>query len=201
MGYSSNDLSSIPAVKYGVDNEQNARDWYAKQMRSLHQNLSCRESRFYVCQSNPFLGASSDGIVSCSCCGRGILEIKCSFKNKEKAIQNAADEDLSFCLDSALSLKQNQRYMAQIQFQMFVLQVQYCDFVVCTDIEKHIQRVSFNNCFSSNLVSESEVFFFNHVLPEIVTKTIYSKQKELASSDELWCICRKKAYGKMIVCA
>ena len=54
-----------------------------------------------------FLCASPDGIVSCCCCGRGILEIKCSFKNKKKAIQNAADEDLTFCLDSALSLKQN----------------------------------------------------------------------------------------------
>ena len=27
MGYSSNDLSSIPGVKYGVNNEPVARDW------------------------------------------------------------------------------------------------------------------------------------------------------------------------------
>ena len=53
------------------------------------------------------------------------MEIKWSFKRKEKAIQNAADEDLTFCLDSALSLKQNHGYMAQIKVQMFILQVQY----------------------------------------------------------------------------
>ena len=84
MGYSSNDLSSIPAVKYGVENQPIARDWYANQMRLIHQDFTCRESGFYIYQSKPFLGASPDGIVSCSCCGRGILEIKWSFKNKEK---------------------------------------------------------------------------------------------------------------------
>ena len=201
MGYSSNDLSSIPAVKYGVENEPIARDWYANQMRLVHQDFNCRESGFYIYQPKPFLGASPDGIVSCSCCGRGILEIKWSFKNKEKAIQNAADEDPTFCLDSALSLKANHRYFAQIQLQMYILQVQYCDFVVWTDIEKHRQRISFDSSCSTNLVSASEVLFFNHVLPEIVTRTIYSKRKELDSFDEVWCICRKKAYGKMIVCA
>ena len=50
MGYSSDDLFSIPAVKYGVNNEPVARDGYANQMRSLHQNFSCREYGFYVCQ-------------------------------------------------------------------------------------------------------------------------------------------------------
>lgn len=86
-----------------------------------------------------------------------------------------------------------------VQFQMNVLQVQYCDFVVCTDVSKHRQRGFFDKSFSfSNLVSTSELVFFNHVLPEIVTRHIYSKQEELAGS-EVWCICQKKAYGKMIV--
>ena len=86
--------------------------------------------------------------------------------------QNAADEDPTFCLDSALSIKANHRYFAQIKVQLYILQVQYCDFVVCTDIEKHRQIISFDSSFSTNLVSASKVLFFNHVLPDIVTRTV-----------------------------
>eukprot|EP00794_Sanderia_malayensis_P001645 gene1645-1828_t len=61
MGYSNCDLSKVPSVKYGMDNESSARDWYASEMRTLHPNFSCRESGFNVYKAKPFLGASPDG--------------------------------------------------------------------------------------------------------------------------------------------
>ena len=200
LGYSSSDLSKVPAVKYGLDNESSAREWYASEMRALHPNFSCRENGFYICKMKLFLGASPDGIVACSCCGNGILEIKWSFKNKLKSVQEAAKDDRDFCLDESLHLKLNHRYYSQVQFQMFVVNVQYCDFVICTDINKHRQRIFFDKSFSQNQVSKSESFFFDHVLPEILTRKMFSKEQETAT-DELWCLCQKKASGRMIICA
>ena len=41
-----------------------------------------------------FIGASPDGLVECSCCGKGLLEIKCPYCIKEKL----PDEEFSgFC--------------------------------------------------------------------------------------------------------
>ncbi len=115
-------------------------------------------------------------------------------------MQEAAKDDRNFCLDESLHLKLNHRYYSQVQFQMFVLNVQYCDFVICTDINKHRQRIFFDKSFSQNQVSKSESFFFNHVLPEILTSKMFSKEQETAT-DELWCLCQKKASGRMIICA
>ena len=30
-------------------------------------------------QNKSFIGASSDAVVSCSCCGKGVLQIKCPY--------------------------------------------------------------------------------------------------------------------------
>ncbi len=78
------------------------------------------------------------------------------FKNKLKSVQEAAKDDRNFCLDESLHLKLNHRYYSQVQFQMFVLDVQYCDFVICTDINKHRQSIFFDKSFSQNQVSKSE---------------------------------------------
>ena len=52
---------------------------------------------FYVNLSFPHLGASPEGIVSCACCGEGLLEIKCPYSkhdirtcsSKEKGVLGA----------------------------------------------------------------------------------------------------------------
>ena len=82
--------------------------------------------------SYPFFGAIPDGIVNCSCCGPGVLEIKCPFRCKEKLFENAAIQG-SFYLEednSGLRLKVDHAYHYQVQLQMKICQVEYVDFVL-----------------------------------------------------------------------
>ena len=46
----------------------------------------------------PFLGASPNALVECSCCGEGVLEIKCPFKYKESTVESVVDSSIAFCL-------------------------------------------------------------------------------------------------------
>ena len=46
-----------------------------------------------------FVGASPDAVVSCTCCGHGVLEVKCPFSCKDKSLQTVAnDNSISFCM-------------------------------------------------------------------------------------------------------
>eukprot|EP00794_Sanderia_malayensis_P002713 gene2713-3138_t len=63
LGYNKCDLSKVSAIKYGLDNEAFVRDWYADEMELVHDNFNCRESGFYISKTEPYLGASPDGIV------------------------------------------------------------------------------------------------------------------------------------------
>eukprot|EP00795_Rhopilema_esculentum_P011716 gene11716-84_t len=119
---------------------------------------------------------------------------------RQRSVEEAANEDPDFCLDKSFILKHNHRYYTQVQFQMYILEVQYSDFVIATDVNKKIIRVSYNHQFCTNLASLSKRFFFDNVLPEIITKKLYSERAQSTTSDEdLWCVCREVSVARKLL--
>ncbi|KAL5508851.1 hypothetical protein EMCRGX_G004107, partial [Ephydatia muelleri] len=70
----------VPVIKWGIEHEQEAREAYANIMAVKHATFKVNPAGLRVCTRQPFLAATPDGLVSCSCCGEGLLEIKCPFK-------------------------------------------------------------------------------------------------------------------------
>ena len=64
---------------YGCKHEDEARSIYSEVMKSNHSSFTLKPSGLLLDPSSPFVGASPDGIVECSCCGCGVLEIKCPY--------------------------------------------------------------------------------------------------------------------------
>ena len=116
----------------------------------------------------PYLGASPDGVVTCSCFSKGVVEIKCLFCHRNDAIVESSD-DKQFCLkkdsNNCLQLDHLHAYYYQVQTQIFVCEVDYCDFVVCTFPEDqskpdiHIERIFPNESFWSERMEQSTHFF------------------------------------------
>ena len=79
MGYEKSDLSHIPAIKWGVENECVARQLYTNVMSTKHDNFACKLTGLWVSPLYPHLGASPDGVTTCNCHGDGLVEIKCPF--------------------------------------------------------------------------------------------------------------------------
>ena len=76
---SSKKSPKVPALSWGIDNENTAREAY-KEITSLdHEDFVVTCTGLHVCVSSAHLGASPDGLTSCSCCGKGIVEIKCPY--------------------------------------------------------------------------------------------------------------------------
>ena len=78
MGYEQNDLSHIPVINWGLQNESAARQQYATIMSTDHEEFTCNLTKLWI-NLYPHLGVSPDGVTTCSCCGDGLLEIKCPF--------------------------------------------------------------------------------------------------------------------------
>ena len=81
-------------------------------------------------RSVPRLLIAIDGIISCTCCGEGLLEIKCPYKHRNTPPSEV--QDPSFCLqcgiDSQLRLPQTHKYYSQVQGQLSVCDKEFCDF-------------------------------------------------------------------------
>ena len=109
---------------------------------------------FAILKDQPFLGASPDGKVFCTCCGEGILEVKCPYRHRMKTVQQAVADDKDFCLDDQFSRKTSHAYYSQIQLQIAACNVEYCDFVVWTTQSFCVHRERKDGEFIDSMVEK-----------------------------------------------
>lgn len=195
--------------RWGCKHEDTARKTYKEQHQLTHSDGKVKDAGFTISPLYPFVGASPDGYVSCSCCGLGILEIKCPFCAKDETVEEAASNCKQFCLErndnGALSLKKDHAYFYQVQMQLFVTDRAYCDFVIWTDREKQdpfVQRITPDVTFFESQMLAAKEFFVKGILPELLGK-FYSAPKQVSqvnSNDKRWCYCMEPEAGIMLVC-
>lgn len=134
------DLSFIPAIKWGIEHEEEAREAYNLKMSSSHAGFECSLAGLVINPLYPYLGASPDVFSHCNCCGDGITEIKCPFSVKDgKPEDLKGEKNIIF-----VGLVQSHKYYTQVQGQLEVSGRDFCDFVVWTPnglfIQRYIQR-------------------------------------------------------------
>eukprot|EP00117_Sycon_ciliatum_P019190 scpid45373/ scgid17476/ PHD finger protein ING1; Protein INHIBITOR OF GROWTH 1 len=160
------------ATQWGCDHEQKAIDNYSEHASATHQKVEVLPSGFVIHPDYPYLGATPDSLVQCSCCGNGVVEVKCPYGCRDSSLHDAADSG-KFCLvksGGALHLKQDHMYYYQVQLQMLVCKVQYCDFVVWNEGQLFVERICADTDFIREAVAGAKKFFQCAVLPELVGK-------------------------------
>ncbi len=142
------------ATRYGVANEGKTR-----------------QGRF-VSIDEPWLAASPDGvIVNCKDSNIvGLLEVKCPFSAKSKTISEVACKSATFFLESAdesCQLKHRHNYYFQIQCQLFCVNCEWCDLVVKTEMDVHIERIYRDKKWWSLQLDKLRTFYFDSLLAEL----------------------------------
>ena len=198
------------ACQYGCEHEVVAREKYIELYSSIHEKFFVINSGLILHPSYPFLGATPDGIVNCSCCGPGVLEIKCPFRCKESSFEDAASQK-SFCLEEEngdLMLKVEHAYYYQVQLQMKICHVEYADFVLWREEDMFVQRIAIDKEFIDDAINKTVPFIKLAILPELVGRW-FTKQKtpddqaplQSDQAQDSWCYCKKSEdYGPMIGC-
>lgn len=79
--------------RWGCTHEKDAVEAYTKQQKALHGDLKIEEAGLFISMERPYVGATPDGLVTCTCCGKGTVEVKCPFGCK----QGLPDDDSNFC--------------------------------------------------------------------------------------------------------
>ena len=123
-----NDLVDTKFTSYGRETEPEARRYYTNKLKDIHADFSVDITGFHVNADEPYLGASPDALVFCSCHAKKILEIKCPFKYKAGIVNWYDDKD--FILDKFGKIKPNHPYYHQVQIQMHVTGYQYADLLI-----------------------------------------------------------------------
>ena len=122
-------------TNWGNENENDARHKYYEYMSRSHVNHSVNLSGLILNPDFPYLGASPDGIINCSCCGVGCLEIKYPSKYRYNLIKDMIFGSCGACYlafgnGGAVEIIKTYAYYYQMQTQLLVTQYDYCDFFV-----------------------------------------------------------------------
>jgi hypothetical protein len=207
-----------PAITWGRENEINALTLYKRIYSDsnavtnlkplsdilIHQNLKVEKLGLCIDYEKPWYAASPDGSVYCTCCGHGVLEIKCPFSLKDKSLKGEIVKDgfyVGVDMDGNYFLKKEHQYFFQVQLEMRVTGVSYCDFMVWTPSEFLVLRIEPDTTFIDNVFIKCDFFWNTVILRELVTREIESKNELLPSTSNktinktpLFCICKSKNF-------
>ena len=121
----------VQAIRWGIDNEDVARVAYLELADENHVGLKYSADGLHLNPSFPHLGASPDGLISCDCCGSGIIEIKCPYKYRDESPQDVQDPKfyLEFNDEGELHLSKSHEYYYQVQGQLSVCEKDYVCYI------------------------------------------------------------------------
>lgn len=160
-------FSSV-ATDYGKRHEDVARQMYENHMRRQHTKFNCETTGLHISPEEPFLGASPDGIASCKCHGNRVVEIKCPSKHRNVRVVDIPTLDPSYhfqCQNGQLKLKRSSKWFYQVQFQMGILGLHNCDFVIFTKCGIAIINIDFEDSVYAELKAKATRIFCERIFP------------------------------------
>ena len=163
---------SNDAVSWGLEKESTAVAAYMEKIQESHKEFKFSKVGLMLNNQWPFLGASPDGLISCQCCGQGILEVKCPYSCRDIPLHEYAckRESMLVPAQSTYSLKKDHQYYYQVQCQLFISGAKYAHFVVWTPQEIHMETILPDKPFFASNASKAENFFKLCILPEMLGK-------------------------------
>lgn len=163
------------ATNYGLKSEPIARNLYQQVMMKQHTTFKVINSGLVINDDNPLIRASPDGVVSCKCCGTGILEIKCL---ANLSLQKLTGEEIAHRGDyhikmegEQVKLKESSPWFTQIQCALGVTKYSWCDFVLFTQKAPRItvQRIFFDSERYNMKIERALGFHNKYIMPKLVS--------------------------------
>lgn len=182
--------------RWGCDHEKIARNEYVKLMKIKHSNVKVNDSGFIINPKWPHIGASPDGILSCSCCRPRLIEIKCPTC---RTIQEVT-ESRNYLTPDGIS--KTHAYYYQVQCQLSVAEYVQADFVVWTSGGISIHTIQQDEKFWESAVVKSSEFFIKCLLPELLAKWFTRHPlncDKVLDLTNVWCYCRRTTNEKDLI--
>ena len=157
------------AIQWGCDNEEKAVKAY-----EVKSNAEIDVCGLFLSTQFPFLGASPDGIMYVGEGKFALIEVKCPYIHRSHSIRDAC-QDTKLCLaieNGRFTLKKNHDYYYQIMGQLAIAGAEFCDFVVWTLEDMHIERIYLNKDIWQDMLDKLQKYYYTTLGPEIIHRLL-----------------------------
>lgn len=163
------------ATRYGSTMEGIAKQQYITyQRQNNHPGLMATDCGLFISENNNWLAATPDGIANdpSDRDPSGIIEIKNPFAVRDKTLIEACTSSSSFCLEldkksNKPQLKRRHDYYFQVQCQLYCTDKGWCDFVLQTNKDLHVERIYRDKKWWGSQLAKLRKFYFAALLPEL----------------------------------
>ena len=187
------------ACGHGIAHEKEALGKYIQRRSTEGVTVRVDDTALMIDEDRPWFGAKPDGIIRVkdSVLGDGVLEIKCPYVDKStpdhvpQTIMELASVKKSFYLLSDGEINKKHNCFYQIQAEIGVAKLKWCDFVVYYKVDDRdicdmeIRRVMFDRDVFDMIVRKAKEFILQGVIPEILTERI-KRGKKLYQNSEVY---------------
>lgn len=157
------------AIHWGCDHEDVALEAYQRKV-----DVEVDVCGFYLSTKFPFLGASPDGLMYIGVGEFALVEVKCPYKHRNCTIADAC-KDSRFCLaikNDQPELKRSHDYYYQIIGQLAITGAGYCDFIVWTLVDMHIERVFMDKKLWQEMTDKLKNYYYTELGQEIIHRLL-----------------------------
>lgn len=175
-------LDDVPNMKYHNKYRKRAIDHYLKITAPDHDNFQYSACGLIINQKYPYFAASPDGLVNCECHGDGCIVIKCL-----KILSSGASMDVLTSKpnnilnkqETGYSIEETHEFFYQIQLQIHLVELEYCDFIIWSPNEILPLRIYPDIDFWNEAFEKASTFHKSVVMPELLGK-FYTKNTGLS---------------------
>ena len=201
--------SKIPALQWGINNEPVAHKAYTERVQQRHKEFWHQPTDLFVNPDFPPLGTSPDGLISCKCCGKGLLQNRCPYKYGEWDSATVVDPK-SQMIVRALHPSQKHDYYLQVQGQLAICNKDCSNFICRTPQGMHVERIN-RELEAIDAIRPSLDAFFKDVLLPRLLRGPFSNQKNTTSNvsedaapnftqTKYYCWNQQEQYRRMVAC-
>ena len=181
------------ATRWGLSQEKATAEEYiqCKQQQGSTGISVNTECGLIISTAYPWLAATPDGFVHDpqTSPSHGLVEFKnpysCRDQHLLQAVQSKKLTYLS-CFSGTLSLKKSDIYYYQIQVAMLCTSKKWCDFVVRTKVDLHVERIEFDEVFCNSFLLKLRNFYFTSLLPELTSPHKPLREPKWVDNVEQW---------------
>ena len=131
------------ATAWGCQHEVDAVQDFLDGFFLEHSDVNFDNYGLVLNTKYPLMGASPDGIITCSCYGKSLIEVKYPY-NCNKQLFADLEGNKGFCLkqiNEKIQLDKAHSYYYQMQCQLKICELDTCYFVVWRSEEMHVEEV------------------------------------------------------------
>ena len=176
MMYKNKDISTIPAIQWGLKHEATALSAYLKKFEETHRTVEVVRPGLVTNREYPYIRALPDAIISCNCHGYNIIEIKCPYKARcmepKQAVLESKIDYVKIGINGTLELvcAHKYGYYEQVMTQLACSEQKSATLIIWTKLGFIDLPIQFDEQYwCKSMLPKLKQFFETIVVTEILT--------------------------------